>query len=97
MIHLKAITDTLPFDVKEDYLVLRKAINDCIYAIEELQIQSQFQSEHLAKVMPEVWGESRYTIAELREKIDEYNKFPGIMGYLNDFLEWLEEDSKKGY
>ena len=49
--------------------------------------------DHAAKVLPGVWGEPRYTLAELREKWVLFQKSDKY--WVMEFLEWLEEDSKK--
>ena len=56
-------------------------------------IHDKYLRDHAAKVIPEVWGEPRYTLAELREKWVLFQKSDKY--WVTEFLEWLEEDSKK--
>ena len=60
-------------------------------------IHDKYLRDHAAKVMPEVWGEPRYTLAELREKWESSPLYSyDTVDQVEKYLDWMEEDSKKG-
>ena len=86
----------------------QEAINDCIEAIRELQElmdnragkESSVTSASVRKepTYLNMHVDQVYTIKELREKFNEYkcSRFEKQGAQNAYFLDWLEEDSKKG-